>query len=81
MFIMFWIIGGLVACVLAFILNPVRAMLNSAIIIAFLVAAYGWIGMVGGSGYQSEGSMVALAALGTISWIGLLFAKFRTASD
>lgn len=78
---MFWIVGGLVACVLAFILNPVRAMLNSLIIIAFLIGAYGWIGVVGGSGYQSEGSMIALAMLGTIGWIALLVAKVRTASD
>lgn len=78
---MFWIVGGLVACVLAFILNPVRAMLNSLIIIAFLIGAYGWVGVVGGSGYQSEGSMIALAMLGTIGWIALLVAKVRTASD
>lgn len=79
MFTIFWIIAGLIGCAIAFILNPVRAMLNSAIIIAFLAAAYGWIGIVGGSGYQSEGTMLALAIFGTISWIGLLFAKLRTA--
>ncbi|MGO2069240.1 hypothetical protein [Glutamicibacter arilaitensis] len=79
MFTIFWIIAGLIGCVITFILNPIRAMLNSAIIIAFLVAAYGWIGIVGGSGYQSEGSMLALAILGTIGWVALLVAKMRTA--
>lgn len=76
-----WIIIGLVGCVLAFIFNPVRAALNSMIFISFLVALYGWIGIIGGSGYQSEGTMVALAALGTITWIALLIGKSKLVSN
>lgn len=76
-----WIIGGLVACVIAFILNPIQGMMNSAIIAAFLVALYGWIGVVGGSGYQSEGTVLSLAIFGTIAWIALLIGKSKMVSQ
>lgn len=75
-----WIIGGLIACIIAFILNPIRGLFNAAIIAAFLVALYGWIGVIGGSGYQSEDTVLMMAILGTIAWIALLIGKAKAVS-
>ena len=76
-----WIIGGLIACIIAFVLDPIRGLINSAIIAAFLVAVYGWIGVIGGSGYQSEDTVLMMAIIGTIAWIALLIGKSKAVSQ